>query len=172
MNRTPGRPPFLWWRRGARASGARPVLDAPKGRTTREEHLDAPTWPGRSRGRGGGQHHRRDDRLRGDSAGGHLDADVLQDFLHPDFLHVSDDTDRVLRPRPPEDHRNAVADIDAFLSEVLEKKGSDLHFIAGDPPRVRQYGDLMALRPDKLAAEFVKQARARGEKVDFVWLKT
>ena len=51
-----------------------------------------------------------------------------------------------------------MADIDAYLSEVLEKKGSDLHFIAGDPPRVRQYGDLMALRPDKLAAEFVKTA--------------
>ena len=51
-----------------------------------------------------------------------------------------------------------MADIDAFLSEVLEKKGSDLHFIAGDPPRVRQYGDLTALRPDKLAAEYVKQA--------------
>ncbi len=49
-------------------------------------------------------------------------------------------------------------DIDAFLSEVLERKGSDLHFIAGDPPRIRQYGDLMPLRPDKLAAEFVKQA--------------
>ena len=51
-----------------------------------------------------------------------------------------------------------MADIDSFLIEVLEKKGSDLHFIAGDPPRVRQYGDLMPLRPDKLAAEFVKQA--------------
>jgi twitching motility protein PilT len=51
-----------------------------------------------------------------------------------------------------------VADIDAFLLEVLEKKGSDLHFIAGDPPRIRLYGDLMALRPDKLAPDFVKQA--------------
>ena len=48
--------------------------------------------------------------------------------------------------------------IDAFLIEVLEKRGSDLHFIAGDPPRIRLYGDLSALRPDKLAAEFVKQA--------------
>jgi twitching motility protein PilT len=58
----------------------------------------------------------------------------------------------------PEPTRNTVADIDPFLTEVLDKKGSDLHFIAGDPPRVRQYGDLMPLRPDKLAAEFVKQA--------------
>src|ERR1700744_5508253 len=47
-------------------------------------------------------------------------------------------------------------EIDGFLTEVLEKKGSDLHFIAGDPPRIRQYGDLMPLRPDKLAAEYVK----------------
>jgi twitching motility protein PilT len=51
-----------------------------------------------------------------------------------------------------------MADIDSFLTEVLEKRGSDLHFIAGDPPRIRQYGDLQPLRPDRLAAEFVKQA--------------
>src|SRR5258708_630518 len=49
-------------------------------------------------------------------------------------------------------------EIDHFLNEVLEKKGSDLHFTAGDPPRIRLYGDLMPLRPDKLAAEFVKEA--------------
>ena len=48
--------------------------------------------------------------------------------------------------------------IDTFLIEVLEKRGSDLHFIAGDPPRIRQYGDLMALRPEKLAQDFVKDA--------------
>src|ERR1700742_620497 len=51
-----------------------------------------------------------------------------------------------------------MSEIDHFLNEVLEKRGSDLHFIAGDPPRIRQYGDLQALRPDKLAAEYVKQA--------------
>src|SRR6201986_2037475 len=49
-----------------------------------------------------------------------------------------------------------MAEIDIFLNEILEKRGSDLHFIAGDPPRIRQFGDLMPLRPDKLAAEFVK----------------
>src|ERR1700738_1599066 len=51
-----------------------------------------------------------------------------------------------------------MAEIDAYLSEILERRGSDLHFIAGDPARVRLFGDLTALRPDKLAAEFVKQA--------------
>jgi twitching motility protein PilT len=51
-----------------------------------------------------------------------------------------------------------VAEIDTFLIEVMEKRGSDLHFIAGDPPRIRQFGDLQPLRPDKLAMEFVKQA--------------
>ncbi len=49
-----------------------------------------------------------------------------------------------------------MAQIDPFLSEILEKRGSDLHFIAGDPARVRVYGDLMPLRPDKLAADYVK----------------
>src|SRR5919201_6538832 len=51
-----------------------------------------------------------------------------------------------------------MAEIDSFLNEVLEKRGSDLHFIAGDPPRIRLYGDLSHLRPDRLSAEFVKQA--------------
>jgi len=51
-----------------------------------------------------------------------------------------------------------VADIDEYLLEVLERKGSDLHFIAGDPPRIRLFGDLQSLRPDKLAAEAVKKA--------------
>ena len=51
-----------------------------------------------------------------------------------------------------------MAEIDQFLIEVLERKGSDLHFIAGDPPRIRLYGDLMPLRGDRLAAESVKSA--------------
>jgi twitching motility protein PilT len=49
-----------------------------------------------------------------------------------------------------------VSQIDSYLSEILEKRGSDLHFIAGDPPRIRVYGDLTPLRPDKLAPDFVK----------------
>jgi len=51
-----------------------------------------------------------------------------------------------------------VAAIDAFLSEVIERRGSDLHFIAGDPPRIRLYGDLGPLRPERLEPTFVKEA--------------
>ena len=51
-----------------------------------------------------------------------------------------------------------MAQIDSLLLEVVEKRGSDLHFIAGDPPRIRLFGDLSSLKPEKLAAEFVKQA--------------
>jgi twitching motility protein PilT len=51
-----------------------------------------------------------------------------------------------------------VAIIDEFLTEVIERRGSDLHFIAGDPPRIRLYGDLGPLRQDKLEATFVKEA--------------
>src|SRR3984893_13978470 len=51
-----------------------------------------------------------------------------------------------------------MAQIDSLLLEVLEKRGSDLHFIAGDPPRIRLFGDLSHLKPEKLAVEFVKQA--------------
>ena len=51
-----------------------------------------------------------------------------------------------------------MARIDEFLAEVLNRKGSDLHFLAGDPPRIRLYGDLLQLRPEKLAPEFVREA--------------
>ena len=46
--------------------------------------------------------------------------------------------------------------IDSYLTQVLEKNGSDLHFIAGDPARVRQYGELKPLAADPLAADMVK----------------
>src|ERR1700741_2599593 len=51
-----------------------------------------------------------------------------------------------------------MAFIDPLLVEILEKRGSDLHFIAGDPPRIRLHGDLSPLKPDRLPAETVKQA--------------
>jgi twitching motility protein PilT len=51
-----------------------------------------------------------------------------------------------------------MAQIDTYLNEVLDKRGSDLHFIAGDPARIRLYGDISPLRPDRLAPELVKQA--------------
>jgi twitching motility protein PilT len=46
--------------------------------------------------------------------------------------------------------------IDQYLTQVLERNGSDLHFLAGDPARVRQYGELKALSDQLLAAETVK----------------
>jgi twitching motility protein PilT len=51
-----------------------------------------------------------------------------------------------------------VANIDEFLIEILERRGSDLHFLAGDPPRIRLHGDLVSLRPDRLAQDFVRDA--------------
>ncbi|HVH84162.1 MAG TPA: PilT/PilU family type 4a pilus ATPase, partial [Steroidobacteraceae bacterium] len=53
---------------------------------------------------------------------------------------------------------DVASQIDPFLHEILEKRGSDLHFIAGDSPRIRVYGDLTPLRPDKLNADYVKTA--------------
>jgi twitching motility protein PilT len=46
--------------------------------------------------------------------------------------------------------------IDQFLTQVLERNGSDLHFLAGDPARVRQYGELKNLSDQPLTAEMVK----------------
>jgi twitching motility protein PilT len=51
-----------------------------------------------------------------------------------------------------------MAAIDAYLNEILERRGSDLHFIAGDPPRIRLYGDLSALRQEKLEPQMVHDA--------------
>jgi twitching motility protein PilT len=46
--------------------------------------------------------------------------------------------------------------IDQYLTQVLERNGSDLHFLAGDPARVRQYGELKALSDQPLMADAVK----------------
>ena len=51
-----------------------------------------------------------------------------------------------------------MAQIDSFLIQILEKKGSDLHFIAGDPPRIRLYGDLAPLAAERLDPAMVKAA--------------
>ncbi|HKX98568.1 MAG TPA: PilT/PilU family type 4a pilus ATPase [Steroidobacteraceae bacterium] len=51
-----------------------------------------------------------------------------------------------------------MAKIDEFLEEVLKKDGSDLHFMAGDPPRIRQYGKLGPLRTERLSSDFVREA--------------
>jgi twitching motility protein PilT len=51
-----------------------------------------------------------------------------------------------------------VARVDEYLEEILKRDGSDLHFMAGDSPRIRLYGRLSTLRPDTLAADFVREA--------------
>src|ERR1700723_1099248 len=48
--------------------------------------------------------------------------------------------------------------IDSYLQQVLDRNGSDLDFLAGDPARVRQYGELKTLSPEPLNAEMVKAA--------------
>jgi len=47
--------------------------------------------------------------------------------------------------------------IDEYLKEVLSKNGSDLHFIAGDMPRIRLYGELHVLRQEILEPQFVEE---------------
>ena len=51
-----------------------------------------------------------------------------------------------------------MAKIDEYLEEILKRDGSDLHFMAGDPPRIRQYGKLSNLRAERLGADFVREA--------------
>src|ERR1700677_3571693 len=51
-----------------------------------------------------------------------------------------------------------MAAIDSYLNQVIERDGSDLHFLAGDPARGRQYGELKPLSNEALSAEKVKAA--------------
>ncbi|MFT5501772.1 MAG: twitching motility protein PilT, partial [Woeseiaceae bacterium] len=48
--------------------------------------------------------------------------------------------------------------IDSFLKDALAKNSSDLHFISGDPPRVRIHGSLTTLNDEVLTIDFVKDA--------------
>ena len=52
-----------------------------------------------------------------------------------------------------------MAQIDSFLEEILKRRGSDLHFIAGDPPRIRLHGELSPLQ-GRAAAGGVRQDSA------------
>jgi len=51
-----------------------------------------------------------------------------------------------------------VSVIDEYLKQVVVRDGSDLHFIAGEPPRARIYGELQILAPETLAASRVEAA--------------
>lgn len=48
--------------------------------------------------------------------------------------------------------------VDEYLKQVIVRNGSDLHFIAGEPPRARIYGELQILAPETLAASKVEAA--------------
>jgi len=47
--------------------------------------------------------------------------------------------------------------IDEYLTLALEQRASDLHFVAGQPARLRQYGDLNPITEDPLGADFVRE---------------
>src|ERR1019366_15623 len=75
--------------------------------------------------------------------------------------------DRHQHVTPPGRHERAahgqlspsvMAQIDQLLEEIVRRRGSDLHFIAGDPPRMRLHGELAPLRSEVLTAEFVKSS--------------
>lgn len=48
--------------------------------------------------------------------------------------------------------------IDQFLQAALQESASDLHFLSGDPPRVRVHGGLKNLVDERLTTEFVQEA--------------
>ncbi len=68
-----------------------------------------------------------------------------------------------------------------LLEELIERDGSDLHLIAGDPPRMRLYGDLVTMRDAPMSADILRDALseiipptatetlARKDQVDFAY---
>jgi twitching motility protein PilT len=50
--------------------------------------------------------------------------------------------------------------VDALLTRMVEMDGSDLHMMAGDPPRVRVYGELKPIEEAPMSAESVSDALA------------
>ena len=50
-----------------------------------------------------------------------------------------------------------MAAIDSYLKRLVENGGSDLHFLAGDPPRIRVNGDLKPLENDVLQPAMAKE---------------
>ena len=51
--------------------------------------------------------------------------------------------------------------LEALLSETVKRGGSDLHFISGEPPRMRYLGDLANLSGEELSQEFVSDELGR-----------
>jgi twitching motility protein PilT len=49
-----------------------------------------------------------------------------------------------------------VAQIDQLLEQILKRRGSDLHYLAGDPPRIRLNGELSPLSGEITSAEAAK----------------
>ena len=43
--------------------------------------------------------------------------------------------------------------INTFLELVVSQKGSDLHLVSGQPPRIRLYGDLIPIKYRELSAD-------------------
>jgi len=51
-----------------------------------------------------------------------------------------------------------VSKIDTYLQAALKQNSSDLHFVSGDPVRVRVHGGLQILMEQKLDTETVSEA--------------
>ena len=43
-----------------------------------------------------------------------------------------------------------MAQIDKLLEHLIGNDGSDLHLLAGDPPRMRQFGDLTNISDERM----------------------
>ena len=56
-----------------------------------------------------------------------------------------------------------MAEIDHFFQAMIDKEGSDLHLLEGQPPKIRQHGHVVPL-PDEdiLTADLLTRVLGRG----------
>ena len=76
-----------------------------------------------------------------------------------------------MQPADPTTAPTAAPAIDRYLTHVATNRGSDLHFIAGEPPRMRLYGDLKPIELEPIsqpkAAEILQQIMSAAARADF-----
>lgn len=72
-------------------------------------------------------------------------------------------------------------EIDSMLVKMIERKGSDLHLLAGEPPRTRVYGDLLPMSKEvmknselesflsEIMGDFSRKQFERHDGVDFAY---
>ena len=56
--------------------------------------------------------------------------------------------------------------IDTFLELLVKQDGSDLHLVSGNAPRIRMYGELIAVKYRELSANETMASQSVGRLIE------